>query len=114
MVTQNTQQIVLIITMDRAVTDLPSRRFVNYLTQVCGNAQKSAGVIERDISAGELTSAIVEGIVLVETGGAFPKGAPVTSDAQGRARLAVGAEPVNGYSREVSPGAGELAPIHLK
>lgn len=114
MVTKHSEKPLLTTTGAKATAAIPERRFANYSAVVCGNAERAFGVFRDECSVGDAPGIICEGIALVETGAAFPKGAAITSDAQGRARAAVGTEPVNGYAVSESSGAGEFVPVHLK
>ena len=114
MVTTYTEKPMLIDTIAKATVPVLARRFVNYQDLLCGDAERAFGVTQYEFGVGEYPAAVCEGIVLIETGGAFPKGAAITSDATGRARLAAPGETINGYAREASTGADEFVPIHLK
>lgn len=69
----------------KAAAAITKRRFVGYDGNLCGAGAKAFGVALFDQNINEQVTCIVEGIAVVESGGALTKGDPVESDATGRA-----------------------------
>jgi len=68
-----------------AAANLVKNRFIGFDGNYCGANQKALGVSEADTDSGKEVPVILNGIALVETGGAVSAGNAVTSDGSGRA-----------------------------
>lgn len=68
-----------------AASDIAKQLFVGLDGNICGAGKKALGVSELDAAAGEMATVIVSKIALVNSGAALASGAPVTSDASGKA-----------------------------
>jgi hypothetical protein len=79
-----TQQVILTTSVPAAV-DLTARRFVDFGGEICAAGALALGVVEADTESGGMAPANVLGVILAEAGGAIAAGAPVQSDAEGRA-----------------------------
>ncbi len=112
--TKHTEKHLLTDTVPKAASALTSHRFANYQGATCVDAEKAFGVFRDDCNIGDTPAVHCEGIAIVESAVAFSKGDPLTSDAQGRARVAATGEAINGYALAAATGVGELIPVHLK
>lgn len=128
------------LTIEAAV-DLEEKRFVDRDGNYCGAGEKAKGVCMLDVSAGKQATIGTLGTAPVLTGGAITKGAPVTSDANGKAVEAtalsattpaggttvistsdtpamtisgsVTPEAINGYAEKAATGADETIVITI-
>lgn len=122
-----------------AAADLVAKRFIGFDGNYCGAGKKAAGVSESDTDDGDQIPVIASGVALVETGGTFDVGDPITSDADGKAveastfsitvpsgstpvtsdaaqpdlTLAGGVLPqaINGYAMEASTASGQFVQV---
>ena len=88
------------------------------VTPVTAITDVIAGVVQHDVTAGEITrgkgaSIAVEGDTLMEASAAILIGARVSIAADGRAKTAAAGERLIGHCVEPSLGAGEFARVHL-
>ena len=124
-----------------AAGNLPKGRFVGFDGNLCAQDAKALGVCLADTDQGKYAPVLLDGIAIVETGGAVNQGDAVASDAQGRAVTAsafsvsvpagatnvtsTAAQPdlveaggvlpqaVNGYALDSASGAGEFIRVKL-
>lgn len=122
----------------RASGGVSPHRFVGYDGAHCGAGKKAAGASRYGADDTKLGNMVVIGTAVVEAGGAFSAGDPLTSDASGKAVLAAdlsvelaagsdstdvdgahtfagGVLPVaiNGYAKQDSSGDGVKVEIKL-
>jgi hypothetical protein len=105
-------------------SDIPKCRIVKATSAVNGGALATAvtdafvGVSSEIIYNGKSQSVQVDGLAIVETGGAFNIGDNLTTDAQGRAVVATQAagasQNIIGRAATASGGAAEFAGVELK
>ena len=103
----------------RAEGAISKRRFAkhgvgdNAALQADGVAVALLGVTtDIDAAAGKPVDVIRSGIAPVEYGGNVAKGAPLTSDAQGRAVTAAAGNRIAGFA-EVAGVLGDIGAVHL-
>ncbi|MCL4492329.1 MAG: DUF2190 family protein [Nitrospirae bacterium] len=124
-----------------AAADLVQRRFIGFDGTLCAANARARGVSAADTKAGQMCPINISGEVLVESGGAMAAGAPLASDALGKAVAATAlsvsvpagatavtstaAQPdlveaggylpqaVNGYAIDAAAGAGEFIRVRL-
>jgi hypothetical protein len=94
-ISKNTYHPVLYITR-KASADIPAYRFVNYNGGLCGNEVKSLGSTDVKHANGENIAVQAIGTAVVECSVNLAIGDAVTSDANGKAKLATGTMPING------------------
>jgi hypothetical protein len=68
-----------------AASAITKNRFVGFDGAHCAAGKKALGVAKDDFEAGEMAAVEVYGIQVLETGGIFAAGDPITSDSTGRA-----------------------------
>jgi hypothetical protein len=91
---------------------IAAKRFVDYAGAQAGAAVKTLGVNDYAIgAAGEAASIRVLGTAIVETGGAFADGAPIKTDATGRAVDQAGAGQIVARALQASGGAGQFVEV---
>jgi len=88
------------------------------VTPVTAITDVIAGVVQHDVTAGEITrgkgaSIAVEGDTMMEAAGAIAIGVPVCISANGRATTATTGARVIGHCVEPAAGAGEFCRVHL-
>ena len=88
------------------------------VTPVTADTDVIAGVVQHDVTAGEIlkgkgASIAVEGDTLMEAAGAIVAGALVTIDASGLAVSGTAGDRIIGHCVEPAGGAGEYARVHL-
>jgi len=111
-INKKTYQPVQAVTV-KATEDLPAFRFVSVSGGLCGDAERALGVTETDWINGEYAAVVTLGNISVEASGAIPAGSDVTSDTDGKAKLATTGNPVNGRAIEGCSSAGEFVKIKL-
>lgn len=92
----------------KASQDIPKFRFVDYFGNLCGAGDRALGVSSIETASGRQISLEILGTILVESGGVINKGDAVSSDAEGKAKLAEAGETVNGYALSSSSGVGVI------
>jgi len=99
----------------RAAADLPKARFVGFDGNLCASGAKALGVTQYDFAAGEMAGVIVNGIALVEAGGAISQGAEVASGADGKAVALTDAstQKRNGWALDAASAAGQVIRVLL-
>ncbi|MCX7909856.1 MAG: DUF2190 family protein [Ignavibacteria bacterium] len=110
-IANKTFQPILTITI-KTTTELPSYRFVDFLGKTCDENQKALGVTVGKWKSGGYAGIIVLGTALVEASGTISVGDKVTSDSQGKAKVATTGAEVNGRALG-SAGPGDLVRILL-
>ena len=101
-------------TAQPAAGDIPARRFVGWDDELLTDpARPAQGVSETAIKTGKVGAITAIGSPLVETGGAFAKGDPITSDSQGRAVLGT-EQTMKGRADGASSAAGQFVPVQLQ
>ena len=88
------------------------------VTPVTAITDVIAGVVQHDVTAGEITrgkgaSIAVEGDTIMEASAAIAIGVPVTITANGRAAGPTTGARVIGHCVEAASGAGEFCRVHL-
>lgn len=94
-----------------AVESLIKQRFVGFDGKLAGNGKKALGVCDTSTDINQLAPVVLNGILLIETGGAIAAGDKISSDGQGRAKTAGANEETNGFALDASSGAGEIIRI---
>ena len=94
----------------KAQTDLNKQRFIGFDGNYCGDKQKALGVSDVSTEAGQFAPVVINGILLIKTGGAISVGNKITSNAEGKAKKAAD-DPINGYALDASAGADEIIRI---
>ena len=101
-------------TVEPSSADIAARRFVGWDDELLTDPAKAAqGVSETAIKTGKVGAITAIGSPLVETGGAFAKGDPITSDSQGRAIKGT-EQDMKGRADGTSTGAGQFVPVQLQ
>ena len=95
----------------RTTADLPAFRFINFAGGLCVADSRALGVTDCAHADGDLASVVSLGTVAVETSGAITLGADVSADADGKAKLTLSTEIVNGRALEACSG---VAVIRIK
>ncbi len=89
----------------KAQADLLKQRFVGFDGNYCGAGAKALGICDVEITQGQFAPVVLNGILLVETGGAVTSGAKVASDADGKAVAVTASEEINGFAIDSAAGA---------
>jgi len=95
----------------QAQANLKKQRFIGFDGDYCSNKQKALGVSDVSTDTGQFAPVVINGILLVETNGAIAIGEKVTSDNQGRAKLAEATDEINGYALDESQATGQIIRI---
>jgi hypothetical protein len=91
--------------------DLIKQRFVGFDGKYCKAGEKALGVCDATTDQNQLVPVALNGILLIETGGAVAVGNEITSDGQGRVIVLGTDQKSNGYALDASAGAGEIIRI---
>jgi hypothetical protein len=102
----------ILITSIRAKANLPKNLFITFDGEICGNGAKALGVSNAETDLGEMAPVTAVGIALVFSGNAVTLGAPIQSDANGKA-IPLAAGSLNGYALDAAAGADELIRLKL-
>lgn len=92
----------------KASQDIPKFRFVDYDGNLCGAGERALGISSLEAATGRQISLVILGTMLLESAGVINKGDAVSSDADGKAKLAETGETVNGYALSSSSGVGSI------
>lgn len=95
-----------------AASDIPAFRFVNYSGGLCSNNTLAAGVSEVSWAQGSKIQVVTLGTRAVECAGVINTGDDVASANDGKARVALPGEKINGRALE-GAGIGGFAKIKL-
>lgn len=106
-ITDKTYQPVLTTTAI-AKAEIAKFRFVGFDGGVAAAGAKALGISNIPAVAGDIFPVDVQGILLVEAGGAIEAGAALEGDAEGRAVAAGEEGVVNGYALDAADAAGEV------
>lgn len=99
-----TFQPILTLTI-KTTSELQAYRFVDIQGKTCNANQKALGASIGKWSNGKYASIIVLGTAIVEAGGIIAAGDKLTSDAQGKAVVAVTGAEINGRAlNSANPG----------
>jgi len=101
----------LLIDSIKASTNLPKQRFVGFDGGICVAGAKALGICDVETDADQQAPIGVIGILLVEAGGTITQGTAITSDASGRAIVALEAQKINGYAQDAASAEGEIIRI---
>lgn len=93
-----------------ALSALTRQRFVGLDGATCAAGAKAFGVAEYNTDAGNMAPCNVQGVILVEAGGALAVGAEVQSDANGKA-IAKAAGLSNGFALDAATVDGDIIRI---
>ncbi len=94
-----------------AAENLTKQRFVGFNGKHTGAGAKALGVCDASIDKNQLAPVVLNGILLIETGGAIAVGDKITSDGQGRAKIAGNNDEINGYALDEAQGNNEIIRI---
>ncbi len=101
-----TEKHLLVVTAV-AATALSAQRFVDFGGSTCAAGERAMGVSVHGADVGDRIGVATHGELLVEAGAAVAVGAPVESDAQGRAvPLTTGVQ--FGVARDAATAAGDI------
>jgi hypothetical protein len=103
------QNLVLTITV-LAVAAVNARRFLGFDGNLAAAGEAAVGVVEADTDAGSAAPVNVQGVMLVEAGGAIALGAEVQVGADGKA-VVKAAGVGQGRALDAAAGAGDLIRI---
>ncbi len=101
-----TEKHLLVVTAV-AATALTPQRFVDFGGSTCAAGERALGVPVHGADVGDVVGVATHGELLVQAGAAVAVGAPVESDAQGRAVPATTGVPC-GVARDAAAAAGDL------
>lgn len=97
-----------IMTVPNIAVAIPRGRFVSYSGGLCANAARALGVSNLDCDIGGNIGVSITGTEAVLASAPIPVGSPVTSDAEGKARVATTGESVNGRALTTGVAGKEL------
>lgn len=95
----------------RCTAPVVANTFIGFNYNTCANITKALGVSEFPYNSGELVDVVDIGTAYITLAATLAVGAPVTSDATGKA-IAAGANPVNGYMIEAGV-SGDICEVKL-
>lgn len=90
----------------KATVDITANRFISFAGGILGNELKSLGVAEVKAANGEMFPVVTLGTAIIETATGINVGDNITSDANGKGKLAVALAPVNGRALTSTASAG--------
>lgn len=94
-----------------AQTDLDKQRFIGFDGNYCSAGARALGISDVEIAQGQFAPVVLNGMLLVVTGGAIIQGGKVASDADGKAVAVTASEEVNGFALDSASGANEIIRI---
>jgi hypothetical protein len=89
----------------KAAEDIPQFRFINYVGGICGLGERALGVSSLAATGGSQVTTETLGTMLVESSEAIARGDAISSDANGKAKLADAGEIVNAFALSTCTGA---------
>jgi hypothetical protein len=95
-----------LILSTKASADLIANRFLGFSGNYPPADAKALGVVDAPWLNDELANVIVSGTAVVETDVVVAVGDAITSDSNGKAKLVLTTEKVNGYAVTSTSGAG--------